>query len=178
LTQKEKLSTLLPLNINLLSIKFILNAKLIIMIIDKLENSKIYQTTTERLNIAFTYLQQTDFSKFEIGKTHLQDDEIYFMVQEYTTKKHEDCKLEGHKKYIDIQYVVSGEELMGFCTHINQLLVENKPEKDVAFYKGEVSTMKLTAGMFAVLFPDDLHMPGMMSDTQQIVKKVVFKVLV
>jgi len=148
------------------------------MIIDKIENSKIYQNISERLDLAFEYLQKTDFSKMEPGRTELKGEEIYFMVQEYTTKKHEDCKLEGHKKYIDIQYVVSGEELMGVCTLGNQELIENKPEKDVAFYKGEISTVKLGAGMFAVLFPDDLHMPGMMSNTQQNVKKVVVKVLV
>jgi YhcH/YjgK/YiaL family protein len=148
------------------------------MIVDKIDNSKIYKNISERIDIAFDYLQKTDFSKMEVGKTEINGDEVYFMVQEYTSKKHEDCKLEAHKKYIDIQYVVSGEELMGICTLGNQQLVENKPEKDVAFYKGEISTVKLTAGMFAVLFPEDLHMPGMMSDTQQNVKKVVVKVMV
>jgi len=148
------------------------------MIVDKIENSKIYQTISERLDLAFNYLKNNDFSQMEPCKIEVKGEEVYLMVQEYTTKKHEDCRLEGHKKYIDIQYVVSGEELMGLCTISNQELVESKPEKDVAFYNGEISTVKLKEGMFAVLFPDDLHMPGMMSNAQQKVKKVVVKVLV
>jgi beta-galactosidase beta subunit len=46
--------------------------------------------------------------------------QVYFAIQEYNTKEIKDCVLEGHAKYIDIQYIIQGVELMGVTTKKNQ----------------------------------------------------------
>ena len=82
------------------------------------------------------------------------------MVHEYNTKDKKKAKLEAHRKYIDIQYIHSGVELIGVAAFKDQIPITDDTEKDLAFYEGDASFIKLETGMFAIFFPDDLHMPG------------------
>ena len=84
-------------------------------------------------------LSETDLVTIESGKYQIDNDDIFAIVQEYDTKEEKDCVLEGHHKYIDIQYVIQGVEFMGFTPLINQVSVEENLEKDYTFYKGDTS---------------------------------------
>jgi len=148
------------------------------MILDKLENAKLYKSLHPLFAKAFEYIRKTDFSNLEDGKYEIENDKLFAMVQEYYTKDVSEGKPEAHRKYIDIQYIHSGVELIGIATLNNQTLISNEPEKDLAFYESETSFIKLESCMFAVFFPDDLHMPGIKLNQSTKVKKVVIKVLV
>lgn len=148
------------------------------MIIDKIENSELYESLHPRFAKAFAFICKTDFSKLGDGKYEIENDDIFAIVQEYNTKDKKEAKLEAHRKYIDIQYIHSGVELIGVATLHNQIPITNDPENDIAFYQGEASFIKLKAGMFAIFFPDDLHMPGIKLTQSAKVKKVVVKVRV
>jgi len=149
------------------------------MIFDKIENAALYESVSPLLKKAFEYLKQTDFSKLEAGKYVVDGDNLFAMVQEYDTKNDADCKLEAHKKYIDVQYVVSGEELIGVRPLINQTpSKEYDAENDYALYDDTCSFIKVSPTQFAVLFPQDLHKPGIKINTSAKVKKVVMKVRV
>jgi YhcH/YjgK/YiaL family protein len=89
-----------------------------------------------------------------------------------------ECKLESHKKYIDIQYVIQGEEMMGITTQNNQTILEQNLEKDYTFYEGTTSLVRVSKGMFTIFFPDDLHQPCVQTETVLEVKKVVIKVMI
>jgi YhcH/YjgK/YiaL family protein len=97
-----------------------------------------------------------------------------FAIQEYSTKEIKDCVLEGHAKYIDIQYIIQGVELMGVTTKKIKAITRNLDE-DYTFYSGETSLIKVEEGMFTIFFPDDLHMPCVQAQSSK-VKKVVVKV--
>ncbi len=148
------------------------------MILDKLENSKLYKNIHPLFSKAFEYIHKTDFSQLADGKYEIENDKLFAMVQEYNTKDKTEAKPEAHRKYIDIQYIHSGVELVGIATLNNQIPVSDEPEKDFAFYESETSFIKLEAGMFAVFFPDDLHMPGIKLKQSTKVKKIVVKVSV
>jgi YhcH/YjgK/YiaL family protein len=113
------------------------------------------------------------------GRFEIAVDDVYALVNNYDTKNSGDGNLEAHRKFIDVQYVVSGSELMGYVP-----LKEQKPfkeydaEKDFILYKDDPSFVKLDARMFAILFPGELHMPGIMINNPAKVKKVVIKVRV
>jgi len=152
---------------------------LIAMIFDKIENSALYENISPLIKKAFEYLKQTDFSKLEIGKHIVDGDDLYAMVQEYDTKDNADAKLEAHRKYIDVQYIISGEELIGVKPLINQEPCKQyDAENDYALYDDTCSFIKVTLGQFAVLFPEDLHKPGIKVVAAAKVKKVVMKVRV
>lgn len=147
------------------------------MIIDRVENSDLYLNLGKRIARAFNYINSTDFSRTEPGKYEVENKDIFAVVNEYETKDINDCALEAHRKYIDIQYMYSGVELIGVAPLVNQIPVkEYNDEKDCVFFNEETSLVKITAGMFAIFFPGDLHMPGVKANGLSKVKKIVVKV--
>ena len=149
------------------------------MIFDKIDNSAIYENISPLIKRAFEYLKQTDFSGMENGKHIVDGDNLFAVLQEYDTKNDVDAKLEAHRKYIDVQYIISGEELIGVRPLINQVhCKEYDAENDYALYDDTCSFVKISPGQFAVLFPQDLHKPGIKVDSSIKVKKVVMKVKV
>lgn len=146
------------------------------MVIDKIENYRLYSKLTKRMAKGFEFITETDLISLESGKYQIENDDIFAIVQEYDTKDEKDCILEGHHKYIDIQYVIKGVEIMGFTPLTDQISVEENLEKDYTFYKGETSMLRVEEGMFTIFFPEDLHRPCVKAGDISKVKKVVVKV--
>ncbi|MFT6867774.1 MAG: YhcH/YjgK/YiaL family protein [Cyclobacteriaceae bacterium] len=148
------------------------------MVIDKLENCQMYYGLGERFKKAFEYLKSTDFSAVSPVKFELDGSNLKVIVQEYETREEADCKVEAHKKYADIQYIHSGEELMGVDVYNEQdSLAGYNDEKDVWHFASYDYTIRVAAGMFAIFMPQDIHMPCLKSSVKANVKKVVVKVL-
>lgn len=147
------------------------------MIIDKLKNATIYTSISENLRNGFEFLKNTDLSSLEMGRYEIDGKEVYALVSEYDSKDPGECRLEAHKTYADIQYIVSGREAIGFAILNNQdILSPYNPDKDIVFFSGETNPLILETGMFAVFFPQDVHRPCMQIDGSEKVKKVVVKV--
>ncbi|MCL1114873.1 MULTISPECIES: YhcH/YjgK/YiaL family protein [Shewanella] len=153
------------------------------MIVDTLANRNLYTQLSPRLARALAHLAETDFSKLEVGNYPLDGKDIFVIVNDYQTKPKHTQAFEAHQKYIDVQYVVSGEEEFGYLPLANQTPSKAYfADHDYANYdyesnKQDAAFIPLKAGMFALFFPGDIHMPGT-SDTQQHVRKVVIKVRV
>ncbi len=145
------------------------------MIFDTLQNIKNYKELGE-VYTALTFLAKTDFSKMAPGKYEIDGDRCFYSVQEYETDP--DKKLsEAHKKYIDIQYMIDGEEIMGIAPlQISKVLVEEKEEKDCWLYECDTLPIPLQTGYFAVLYPTDIHKPGVAKVGKSKCRKVVVKV--
>ena len=115
----------------------------------------------------------------EDGKAELDGKNLYISFQSYETKDRADCKYESHENYIDVQYVISGEEVMVVTTKdgLREKAPYN-PEKDVTFYEDDKAGTEylLKAGDFVVVYPDDVHMPKVRSGEPCRVKKAVVKV--
>jgi len=149
------------------------------VIIDQLSNSHLYSGLGERINKAFAYLKETDFSKMELGKYEIDGNDIFALVNEYNTKDESEGKLEAHKKYIDVQFVAKGSELMGYAPLENQKVIDEYNEQnDITFYSGKKTFTLVDEGMFAIFFPTDVHLPGIKLNEKTYVKKVVIKVKV
>jgi len=149
------------------------------MIIDKIENSKLYRGLGERISKAFDYIHKTDLKNLKPGRYEIDGENIFALISEYKTKSEQEGKLEAHRKYIDVQYVINGEELMCYAPlGVQQILEPYKEENDIIFFKGEKSFTKVSSGMFAIFFPEDVHMPGISAGNFSDVKKLVIKVRV
>lgn len=149
------------------------------MILDRIENSRLYHSLGERMQKALQYIATTDFSKMEKGKYLIEGEDLFAMISEYNSKPEAECKLEAHRKYADVQFIVSGEEMMGI-TFLNEQhpTEEYNEEKDCVFFNEPVSLVKAEQGMFAIFFPHDLHQPCVCVSSPAPVKKVVVKVRV
>ena len=147
------------------------------MIIDKIENSNLYKCLGKRIEKAFEYIHNTDLKNIKPGKYEIDGENIFALINEYKTKSESEGKLEAHKKYIDVQFVINGEELMGYAPLGGQRVLEPyKEENDIMFLTGDKSFTKVSSGMFAIFFPEDVHMPGISSEKISDVKKLVIKV--
>lgn len=149
--------------------------------IDKLEEQ--LGNCSEGVRRALIYLRDTDFTDLPDGKYEICGDKVYAKLQRYRTKPVEQCRPEAHKKFIDVQFMVSGREELGWCGYSPDL----RPVKaydgrdDVAFFEELIpeSRMVLRAGDFAVLYPHDVHRPQVAVDSMPgDVVKVVVKVAV
>jgi YhcH/YjgK/YiaL family protein len=128
------------------------------MIIDKIENVGLYTGISEKIARGLNVLKNIDLSIPPDVKHEEKD--LFYMLQKYKTEATTENKLEAHKKYIDIQYVASGEEFLEYSLIDNLEIVQAYNEqKDVAFYKTpeDVNKIALKSGMFCILFPDDGH---------------------
>ena len=149
------------------------------MIVDRLANASLYRAIHPRLAAGFDFLGKLDPGAFAPGRTEIEGDTLFAIAQEYETRPREAGKWEAHRRYIDIQYLVEGEEAMGYAP-LERLAVTQPYDaaKDCLLLQGEGSLVHLRAGEFAVFYPQDAHMPSLAIGTPSPVKKVVIKVLV
>lgn len=145
------------------------------MIIDNIENYKKYHFS-EIWNTAFNYLSTlTPYTKD--GKYEIKGEDAFAIISSYDTKPHH--RYETHKEYLDIQYILEGEEFLKY-TPSEKLEVDTAfdESKDLAFFKGteEGTPLHLKPGIFAALFPHEAHMPGVQIGAPTAVKKVVIKI--
>ncbi len=147
------------------------------MILDNITNINLYSDIHPAIAKALHYLKETDFRQEKQGKKEIDGDSIFSIVNHYDTRHLEDCRLEAHRSYIDIHYMAEGSELIGHAILSDQeAATDYDAENDFILYSGEKNYLRLEEGQFAVFFPSDLHMPGLMIDTPAAVKKVVIKV--
>ena len=146
------------------------------MIIDQITNSHLYYALHPRIKPAFDYLHQTDLSALEVGKYEIDGENIYAMVQQYISKPRERGFWEAHRRYMDLQMVIQGTEKIGY-TYIDRLAQgEYDATKDFLPLFGEGDFMTLQNGNFALLLPQDAHMPGIAIDSLAVVRKIVIKI--
>lgn len=150
------------------------------MIKDELKNAEIYYNLSENLKKGFLWLQKTDLNNLADGRYLIDGNAVYASVQTYTTKS--EANYEAHRKFIDIQYIVEGNEYVG-VTNLNncKTCIEYDQERDLEFFNclKEDAYQSLSEGEFLILFPHDAHKPSM--DYKGIkgeVKKIVVKVAI
>ena len=149
------------------------------MIIDSIQNRARYERLGTGIAKALEYLARTDVSKMATGRYDLDGDNVYALVQRYDTKPREKGVWEAHRRYIDVQFVASGVESMGYAP-IGSLTVTQPyaADNDCVLLAGTGDFVTAAAGTFVVFFPEDAHMPCLACGAPPAVCKVVVKVAV
>ncbi len=149
------------------------------MIFDHISNIATYKGLSSNIALGLDFLKQMK-SDTAVG-TYQINQHVKVIVSEYETKLENEYGYEAHRKNIDIQYLLLGEERMA-CLPIERLK-ETKAyseESDAAFYAADIklqpSYLSLLPGYFAIFFPQDGHMPQLCVDKSSKVKKVVVKI--
>lgn len=147
------------------------------MICDNLDNILKYDEISEKTaKFLLSLNSQTPVGHYEI------DDNVYANVDVYETKTFDNCKYEAHKKYIDIQMLLDGNERLD-CTDLNKLeLTEEYDDKrDIMFLENSKvmpdASFKLSPQRFVMIYPHEAHRPQMAIEKPVKVKKVVVKIL-
>lgn len=146
---------------------------------DKCELERQIRKNLPQWKAAIEFIQNNDLLKLSLGRHEITSDGVYANVEEYTSKI--ESVFEAHRKYIDIQCVVSGEEYI-YVTDMSKVfqpLADFDKQKDIQFFKYADGYEKVLADKdnFVVLFPKDAHQPCMAIDGKPgKIRKVVVKV--
>ncbi|MCH4295839.1 YhcH/YjgK/YiaL family protein [Shewanella sp. 3B26] len=152
------------------------------MIVDKLENRHRYTSLHPRITAALEFLAGTDLTALPKGRHTIDGDNLFAIVNDYLTQPAGTEPFETHRRYADVQFVVSGEEAFGYLPLEQQqpLAAYNEAhdfiEYDYEQNREAASFIPLKANMFAIFMPEDMHMPGT-GEQPVAVRKVVCKVL-
>jgi YhcH/YjgK/YiaL family protein len=148
------------------------------MIVDNILNCDKYSNIHSEFEKAFNWLKNNNLQDLLPGKYVIDGDNLYASVSQYNTKSLKEGRLEAHKEYIDIQYIISGQEYIGWEYLQNQPeTIAYDKDKDLVFYRESAPTLfPLKEGYFAIFFPYDLHMPCIEIEKAQPMHKVVIKV--
>jgi YhcH/YjgK/YiaL family protein len=147
--------------------------------INRKEFAISYFKNKDRWDKSFNFLKTSDLSTMEIKRYDIDGDNLYAPISEYLTKNIEDAKFEAHQKYIDIQYVIDGSEMMSVAplSMMKDVLVPYDATKDVGFMTvTQSSDYKATPDRFFIFFPSDIHRPSVKIGENAQVRKVVVKV--
>ncbi len=148
------------------------------MIFDDIKNIKKYAEIDT--NVADFIVGLT--AEIPAGRIYLSDDGLtYANVDEYTTKLHESCRLEAHRKYVDIQIMLDGVEELDY-SDVEGLEISEAYDaaRDIMFFaptEKVLNKVVLSAGKFVLLYPHEAHQPQMAyKNSPEAVKKVVVKI--
>ncbi len=130
------------------------------------------------IQTALDWIAGHDVAHMEAGTYEIQEKDLYVMIQDITTQPAEVRRPERHNDYLDIQYIVSGVERMGYVPYTGKETVLEDPEgKDVTFYQnleGE-TFVDVAAGCYCIFFSNDIHRPGCAAGEPGSVRKAVVK---
>ena len=148
------------------------------MIVDRLERAETYFDLHPGFERAFAFLRQENLAGLAPGRHEIDGDRMFCLISNGPGRTREEAKLEAHRKYIDIQYVIAGTDEMGWkpAAECRVQDAAYDAEKDIEFFKDEPREWKpVPAGSFTIFFPEDAHAP-LVSEGN--IHKVVLKIKV
>jgi YhcH/YjgK/YiaL family protein len=147
--------------------------------INKVEFARQYHLNKIFWDKAFAFLRDTDLVTLKSGRHTIDGDNVYAIVSEAPSKDYDKTAFESHKNYIDLQYVITGEENMG-RTRVESLTVDKayNDKADIAYYKGDGKIYTVPQNSFLLFFPGEAHRPNITPGGNKVVKKVVIKIRV
>ncbi len=151
------------------------------MVVTDLKYATDQVIISDGIRKALDFLKDTNLQELPVGRIDIDGDKIFALVQSYQSRmEHHEPKFELHRKYVDVQYLVSGVEIMAWA--LPDLYTQTTPynaENDLMF--GTIPTGKWTPVLFPVghvivLYPTDAHASGLAVDQPEDIKKVIVKV--
>ncbi len=149
--------------------------------INRREFAVSYFKNKERWDKAFTFLSESRLDTMSVKRYEIDGTTVFAPISEYLTKNEEDARYEAHKQYIDIQYVISGKELIGIApvSEMKEVFQDYDETNDILFFSvNEITNHNADPSKFFIFFPHDAHRPGLKDGENTMVKKVVVKIRV
>ena len=154
------------------------------MIVDRIENKAIYKGICEGIDRVLDFAEGLTPDNYPSERIYLDGDALFINAPKYVTHARDGAVTEAHRKYIDVMYMVEGSENVYVkpTAKLSEITKGYDPTGDALLAKtdDDTSTVRLEAGMFLILFPDDAHAPACdpLPDTGVSVKKIIAKVLI
>lgn len=148
------------------------------MILSSLSQSSRYAALHPLFQRAFEYMRDNDLYAFAPGRYPIAGDNLIAIVEHVPGRTRETARLEAHRRYIDIQLVLDGDETMGWkpLADCHNPVGEHSVERDILFFlDAPASWIPVPPDHFCIFFPEDAHAP-LVGDGP--IRKVIFKIAV
>jgi biofilm protein TabA len=147
------------------------------MILDTVDHGQRYAGLNDGLGKGLEFLAKA--GALPDGRHVIDGEKVYAVISSYQTREKSAPAFEAHRRYIDIQCMLSGRETQYWMPRGTSTVRQDySGEKDVELLAdGEESSIVLEPGMFVVYFSQDGHKPGCVVGHAEAVRKVVVKVL-
>lgn len=149
------------------------------MIVDTLVNYKRYIHLHPEMEAGFQTIEKCLSRPLPAESRHIEVDGVPVVLQYYQTKAYTEKKFEGHRKCIDIQFMVKGKETIYWADSAETMPVSdyNAEHDHLSYADTEANTpLHLKTGYFAVFLPGEAHKTGCAWDQTEEVEKLIIKI--
>jgi YhcH/YjgK/YiaL family protein len=147
------------------------------MVHDHIKYRSAYFNLSPGIRLALEYLGHTDLGALREGRHDVDGDRVFALASDYDTRCSTDTFWEAHQRHVDVQYVHAGVERIGYGDLADFTCEPYDQDRDLVVALGESDrSVSMGPGNFAILFPHDVHMPGLTGQSVARVRKVVVKV--
>ena len=145
------------------------------MIIGAKKELNNYKSLNCRIAAAIDFIMLFDENKPD-GRYEIDGDNLYANVVTINASKDEKVVFEAHKKYIDLQYVISGSECMVYAqTEKCSVTKQYTDDSDYLLLEGNGNKMVVNKNDFYIVYPFDAHAPGHFCGDEKI-RKIIVKI--
>ena len=146
------------------------------MVIDCIENAERYYGLGKRFRAALEWLAVANPDELISGeRVEIDGDFVYATMFQVDTLPPDDCKLEAHRDYADIQYIAKGTEALGYVLD-GPALPRGDYQPDIQLFQAPWDAITIRPGTFYIVWPQDLHAPRVAIGTPAPVTRLVVKV--
>ena len=150
------------------------------MILDQMKYARVYSGLHTGIDQALEAMARYTKNNYPAGRVELDGDNLFLLLNSYQTHPAADALCEAHRQYIDVMYMVEGEELIYVkpTDLLSAVVKEYDTQTDAVLAKtdADATPVRLTEGCFVILFPQDAHTPACCIEQPQQVKKIIAKV--
>ena len=148
------------------------------MIVDHIDNLGRYHVP--KAKAIQDFIATHDCLSLPNGEMEIEGRNLFVRVMEYEPKPAAENSFEAHRVHADLQYVVSGVELMQYTDPKGLVLsVPYDAKVDFQFFKtpNDMTDVVVKQGWFTVFYPGEPHRPSCLYQNNKAkVKKIVFKI--
>jgi len=131
------------------------------MIVDTLAQSGRYAALHPAFARAFEFLTAADPGSLAPGRYDIDGDRMYVSIDHQEGRGRDGARLEAHRRYIDIQLTLLGDEEIGWSPlEACSMATPYDAARDISFFDSRPHAwLAVPAGTLAIFFPDDAHAP-------------------
>ena len=148
------------------------------MIVETLDRCDRYRHLHPGFAAAFDFATSQDLGALAPGRYLIDGDRLFVSIDHTQGRGRAGARLESHRRYIDIQLTLDGDEEIGWrpLSQCRAPAAPHDDQRDIRFYDDPPdSWVAVPGGRFAIFFPDDAHAP--LGGTGPL-KKAIFKIAV
>lgn len=132
------------------------------MVFDLVCHASRYEPLHPGFAAALRWLAKPELPRLSAGRHEIEGQRLFALINRDPGKGRLAARLESHRRYIDIQITLAGDEEIGYrpVADCSAPQVPFLPDNDVAFYaEPPDSWLAVPPGRFAIFFPADAHAP-------------------